>query len=306
MNRRQVFQTAALGAVAASTAAQSATSQGVTGSAVSAERKSFVRAKDGTNLYAQDWGAGRPVVLLAAWALDSAIWGEHIADLTMRGFRCVALDRRAHGRSEAPSGGYDVDTLADDVAALFEQRDLRDAVLVAYSMGTIEAVRYLTRHGTRRVGKLVLAAPTTPFLTKTEDNPDAVPAAAIEAQNTAIAKDFAKWIAENEPPFVMPDTIPETRAWIKAMMLSAPLPALLACRRTIAATDTRVELARLDLPTLIIQGNKDASAPLPLTGVKTAKLIKASRLVVYEDAPHGLVFTHRERLLNDVSAFIAE
>jgi non-heme chloroperoxidase len=305
MNRRQIFQTAALGVVAAGAATQSATSQSATSMTSSTERKSFITANDGTKLHVQDWGAGRPVVLLAAWAFNSAIWGEHIADLTMRGFRCVALDRRAHGRSEAPSGGYDVDTLADDVAALFEQRDLRDAVLVAYSMGTIEAVRYLTRHGTRRVSKLVLAAPTTPFLTKTADNPDAVPAAAIEAQNNAIAKDFAKWISENELPFVMPDTIPETRAWIKAMMLSGPLPALLACRRTISVTDTRVELARLDLPTLIVQGNKDASAPLPLTGVKTAKLVKASRLVVYDGAPHGLVFTHRERFLNDVSAFIA-
>jgi non-heme chloroperoxidase len=140
---------------------------------------------------------------------------------------------------------------------------------------------------------------------KTDDNPDAVPAAAIEAQDNAIAKDFAKWIAENEGPFMMPDTIPETRAWIKAMMLSGPLPALLACRRTIAATDTRAELARLDLPTLILQGNKDASAPLPLTGMKTAKLIKGSRLVVYEGAPHGIVLTHRERFLSDVAAFIA-
>ena len=303
MNRRQILQTAALGAVGA--AAQSATSQGVTSLTASAERKSFVTAQDGTKLYVQDWGTGRPVVLLAAWALHSVIWGEHIADLTTRGLRCVALDRRGHGRSEAPSGGYDADTLADDVAALFEERDLRDAVLVGYSMGSIEAVRYLTRHGTRRVAKLVLAAPTTPFLTRTADNPDAVPAAAIAAQNDAIAKDFAKWIAENEPPFVMPDTVPETRAWIKAMMLSASLPALLACRRTIAATDTRAELARLDLPTLVLQGNKDASAPLPLTGVKTAKLITGSRLLVYEGAPHGLVFTHRERFLGDVSAFIA-
>jgi non-heme chloroperoxidase len=305
MNRRQIFQTAALGAIAASGAPRSAISQNVRMTAASAERKSFIAAKDGTNLHLQDWGAGRPVVLLAAWALNSTMWGEHIVDLTTRGFRCVALDRRSHGRSDAPSSGYDVDTLADDVAALFEQRDLRDAVIVAYSMASIEAVRYLTRHGTGRVRKLVLAAPTTPFLTKTEDNPDAVPAAAIEAQNNAIAKDFAKWMAENEPPFVMPDTIPETRTWLKGMMLSVPLPALLACRRTISAADTRTELAKLDLPTLILQGDKDASAPLPLTGVKTAKLIKDSKLVVYEGAPHGLVLTHRERFLSDVAAFIA-
>jgi non-heme chloroperoxidase len=305
MNHRQIFQTAALGAVAAGVAPQSATSQGTANLPLPAKRKSFITAKDGANLHVQDWGTGRPVVLLAAWAFNSSIWGEHIADLTMRGFRCIALDRRGHGRSDAPSGGYDLDTLADDVAALFEQRDLRDAVLVAYSMGSIEAVRYLTRHGTRLVRKLVLVAPTTPLLRKTGDNPDAVPAPAIEAQDNAVAKDFAKWIAENEAPFVMPDTIPETRTWIKAMMLSLPLPVALACRRTISTADTRSELAKLDLPTLILQGNKDASAPLPLTGVKTAKLIKGSRLVVYDGAPHGLVLTHRERFLSDVIAFIA-
>jgi non-heme chloroperoxidase len=305
MNRRQIFQTVALGAVAAGTASQSTTAQNAADAVASAERKSFITAKDGTKLHVQDWGMGRPVVLLAAWAFHSGIWGEHIADLTTRGYRCLALDRRGHGRSEAPSGGYDLDTLADDVAALFEQRDLSDAVLVAYSMSSIEAVRYLTRHGTRRVGKLVLAAPTTPFVMKTEDNPDAVPAAVIEAQNQAIAKDFAKWIAENEAPFVMPDTIAETRAWLKAMMASLPLPVALACRRTIAFADTRAELAKLDLPTLILQGNKDASAPLALTGVKTAKLIKGSQLVVYEGAPHGLVLTHRERFLADVASFIA-
>ena len=198
-------------------------------------------------------------MLLAAWAFNSIIWGEHIADLMVRGFRRVTRDRRSHGRSDAASGGYDLDTLADDVAALFEQRDLGGTVIVTYSMGSIEAVRYLTRHGTRRVRKLVLAAPTTPFLTKTEDNSDAVPAAAMEAQNKAISKDFAKWAAENELPFVMPDTIPETRTWLSGMILSVPLPALLACRRTICAAE-RAELAELDLPTLILQGDKDASA----------------------------------------------
>jgi non-heme chloroperoxidase len=304
MNRRQIVQTAALGAVAAGVATRPSTSKDVAHAASSADRRSFITAKDGTNLHVQDWGKGRPVVLLAAWGFNSTIWGEHIADLTMRGFRCVALDRRGHGRSDAPSGGYDLDTLADDVAALFDHRDLRDAVIVAHSMGTIEAVRYLTRHGTHRVDKLVLTAPTTPFLMKTDDNPDAVPAAVIEAQDDSIAEDFAKWIAENEAPFVMPDTIPETRSWIRAMLLSVPLPILLACRRTIAAADMRAELAALDLPTLILQGNKDASSPLMLTGVKTAKLIRGSRLIAYDGAPHGLVLTHRARFLDDVTAFI--
>jgi non-heme chloroperoxidase len=303
VNRRQIVQTTAFGALAAARAPRSASAQ-ATDLTLSAERKTFVQAKDGTDLYVQDWGTGRPVVLLAAWAFNSTVWGEHVADLTIRGFRCVAFDRRGHGRSDAPSGGYDLDTLADDIAVLFEQRDLRDAIIVAHSMGSIEAVRYLTRHGTRRVGKLVLVAPTTPFLRQTDDNRDAIPVAAIGAQNKAIAQDFAKWIAENEASFFASDTIPETRVWIKSMMLSTSLPVALACRRTISAADTRGDLGKLDLPTLILQGSEDASAPLPLTGAKTAKLIKGSRLVVYEGARHALVLTHRARFLNDVTAFI--
>jgi non-heme chloroperoxidase len=302
MNRRQILHCTAAAALAATAASPPAT--GAT-RARQATRKPLVQAEDGTNLYVQDWGTGRPIVLLAAWTFNSAAWGEHIAALTAAGNRCVALDRRGHGRSDAPCGGYDVDTLANDVAAVFEQRDLKDAILIAHSMGTIEGVRYLARHGTARVSKLVLIAPTTPFLMKTEDNPDAVPVEFIEAQDGQIAQDFAKWMADNEAPFFAPDTIAETRNWIKAMMLSVPLAIALECRSTISATDTRRDLAQLDVPTLILQGDKDASAPLPLTGVKTAKLVKGSRLVVYEGAPHALVLTHRERLLSDISAFIA-
>src|SRR5262249_33770669 len=177
--------------------------------------------------------------------------------------------------------------------------------IVGFYMGSFEAFRYFSWYGSRGVRKFVLGAPPTPFLTKTDDNPDAVPAAAIELQDNAIAKHFAKWFAANEQQFVTSDTMSGTRTWLKTMMLSVPLPALLACRRTVSAADTRAELAKLDLPTLILQGDKDASAPMSLTGVKTAKLIKGSKLVVYEGAPHGLVFTHRARFLSDVAAFIA-
>jgi non-heme chloroperoxidase len=267
-------------------------------------RKPFVHAKDETNLYVQDWGSGRPVVFLSAWTFNSSVWGEYTNALTAAGHRCVALDRRGHGRSDAPCSGYDLDTLADDVRAVFEQRDLSDAILVAHSMGTIEAVRYLARHGAARVKKLVLIAPTTPFLKKTADNPDAIPVEFIEAQIRSIGDDFPKWVFENEGPFFTEATLAETRNWIKAMMLSVTLPIALECRRTIGVADTRPDLAALNVPTLIVQGDKDASAPLPLTGVRTQELISGSRLIVYEGAPHGLPLTHRERLLHDISSFI--
>jgi non-heme chloroperoxidase len=269
-----------------------------------AARPTHVTARDGTSLFVQDWGSGRPVVFLAAWTFDASIWGNYIVALNARGYRCVAPDRRGHGRSDMPMTGYDLETLTADVADVIEQRDLNDVTLVAYSMGSIEAVNYLARYGSNRISKLVLVAPTTPFLVQTEDNPDAVPKVMVDAQNEAIAKDFPKWLADNEAPFFLPDTPETTRAWIREMMLSVPLPVALACRKTISFADLRAASARIDLPTLIVQGDKDASAPLELSGAKTARLIKGGELRVYEGAPHGLPLTHSERLLADLLVFL--
>ncbi|WP_407152264.1 alpha/beta fold hydrolase [Bradyrhizobium sp. ORS 86] len=294
MNRRTVLEATLPGSVLA-------------GSPQAAElRSSQVTAKDGTSLFVQDWGSGRPVLLLAAWTFNSTIWGHHIVALNARGYRCVAPDRRGHGRSDMPAMGYDLDTLTDDVAAVIEQCDLNDVTLVAYSMGSIEAVNYLARYGSARIARLVLVAPTTPFLMQTEDNPDAVPRAAIDAQLAEIAQDYPGWLAANEAPFFMPDTPEVTRAWIREMMLNVPLPVVLGCRKTIAFADLRAAAAGIDRPTLIVQGNKDASAPLELTGAKTAKLIKGSRLNVYDGAPHALPLTHGARLVSDLLAFMAD
>jgi non-heme chloroperoxidase len=299
MNRRTVLEATLLGtALAAAAPAAAQTS-------VTRTRPARVTAKDGTSLFVQDWGSGRPVLLLAAWTFNSSAWGSHIVALNEKGYRCVAPDRRGHGRSELPSAGYDLDTLTDDVAAVIEQCHLRDVTLVAHSMGSIEAVNYLARHGSDRIARLVLVAPTTPFLVRTEDNPDAVPKPMIEAQNEAIARDFPRWMAANEAPFFLPDTPEVTRAWIREMMLSVPLPVALACRKTISFADLRAAVAAIDRPTLILHGDRDASAPLPLTGAKTAGLIKGSRLTVYEGAPHALPLTHSERMLSDLLAFMA-
>jgi non-heme chloroperoxidase len=267
-------------------------------------RQPHVTARDGTSLFVQDWGSGRPVVFLSAWTFDASIWGSYIVALNARGYRCVAPDRRGHGRSDMPMTGYDLETLTADVADVIEQRDLNGVTLVAYSMGSIEAVNYLARCGSDRVSKLVLVAPTTPFLVQTDDNPDAVPKVAVDAQNDEIARNYPKWLAENEAPFFVPDTPQIVRSWIMDMMLSVPLPVALACRKTISFADLRAAAARIDLPTLIVQGDKDASAPLELTGAKTAKLIKGSELKTYEGAPHGLPLTHSERLLTDLLAFL--
>lgn len=300
MNPRTVLETTSLGtafAAAAPVASASLAQQNA--------RPPYVTARDGTKLFVQDWGSGRPVLLLSAWTFNASIWGSHIAALNAKGFRCVAPDRRGHGRSEMPSTGYDLDTLTDDLAAVMEARDLRDVTVVGFSMGTNEAVNYLARYGSERIARLLLVSPTTPFLVQTEDNPDGVPKAMIEADQVAIARDFPKWIAANEAPFFTAETPEITRTWIREMMLSVPLPVALACRKSMAFADLRPAAAGIDRPTLIVHGDKDASAPLPLTGAKTAQLIKGSKLTVYEGAPHPLPLTHGERLLADMLAFMS-
>lgn len=299
MNRRNVLEATLLGTALAAVSGASAPA------AQQTARSPYVTAKDGTRLFVQDWGNGKPVLLLTAWTFDGTTWGSQIEALTAKGFRCVALDRRGHGRSEMPSAGYDLETLTDDVASVIEARDLRDVALVGFSMGSVEAVNYLGRYGSDRIARLVLVAPTTPFLVKTADNPDALPKAMIEADQAAVARDFVKWISANEAPFFMPETPEITRTWIRQMMLSVPLPVAMACRKSMAFADLRAAAAGIDRPTLILQGDKDASAPLPLTGAKTAKLIKGSKLTVYEGAPHPLPLTHGERLIADMLAFMS-
>lgn len=269
-------------------------------------KASYFTAIDGTRLYFQDWGTGRPIVFLSSWTFDSTVWGEHIVGLVQAGFRCIAPDRRGHGRSDAPSHGYDLDTLAGDVAALLDELDIQDAVLVCHSMGSVEALRYLECYGSARVAKLMLVAPTTPCLVRSEDNPDGVPIEMINGQLNQIGANFAQWIKDNEPPFFLPETPDEIRRWVKSMMLSIPVPIALECRRTISTADTRAIARTIDIPTIVIHGDRDASAPIAITGAKTASLIKNSRLVVYEGAPHALNFTHRERLLADIASFSAD
>jgi non-heme chloroperoxidase len=263
----------------------------------------YVTSEDGTRLFVHDWGAGRPILFLSAWTLQSNVWGSHIATLTDRGFRCVALDRRGHGRSEAPSYGYDLNTLADDVGAVIEQKSLKDVTLVAHSMGSAEAVRYCARHGMDRVTRLMLAAPVTPSPMQGPDNPDGVPIEAIQAQRDAVTASFPAWISENEAPFFTPETDSETRRWIKNMMLSVSVPVAIACSKTMVASDTRGDLGKITRPTLIVHGDKDASAPLSLTGAKAARLIPDCKLTVYPGAPHALILTHKERFLADLLAF---
>ena len=263
-----------------------------------------ITAADGTHLRHQDWGEGRPVVFLAGWALPLEAWDLQRAALAARGLRCIAYDRRGHGRSDAPSGGYDYDTLADDLAAVLDQLDLRDVVLVGHSMAGGEIVRYFSRHGGARVSKVMFLAPMNPCPAKRPDNPDGFPAEAFEQFRQAyFLTDFPKWLDDNTAPFVTPQTSPGMIAWVKGLMLTTSLQAVVACNRTATEADLRAEIPNIKAPILIVQGDKDASTPLEVSGRRYAALNPAARLVVYEGAPHGLMFTHTRRLNADIAAF---
>jgi non-heme chloroperoxidase len=264
-----------------------------------------VATRDGARLFVRDWGAGEPVVFLAGWSLPSDMWAYQMAPLCDAGFRCIAYDRRGHGRSEDPGRGYDYDTLADDLGQVLDRLDLRGVTLVAHSMSGGEAVRYLSRHGKAgRVKKVLFLAPTLPFLTQTPDNPMGVPAAALDQVRNTFMADFPKWIEDNSAPFVLPQTSDPMRTWIKAMMLQTSMKAVLDCNRAMVAADFRPELARLAVPSLVIHGDKDASAPLEITGKRAAALIPGGQLKIYEGAPHGLFVTHASQLNADIEAFV--
>jgi non-heme chloroperoxidase len=268
----------------------------------------YFQATDGTTLHYLDHGDGPPVVLLASQGLSSSMWQHLIIRLTDRGFRCVALDRRGHGRSDDPGQGYDFDTFADDVSQLLTRLDLREVTLVGHSVGGAEAAHYLARHGAGRVTRLVLASAILPFLARTDDNPDGIDRGAIASVWKAWQSDWPRWIGENTPPFFGAgrpgsSVSAEMVSFGVNDMLQTSLPALLQCSRAAFSTDFRAELRQLSVPTLLIHGTADASAPLEITGAKTAALIPNARLEIYQDAPHGLVVTHLDRLEADILSF---
>jgi non-heme chloroperoxidase len=266
-------------------------------------RSNRVTSADGTQLYCRSYGEGPTVVLTAGWSLPSDMWSYQIVPLAARGLRCVVYDRRGHGRSDDSGHGHDYDTLADDLEAVMSAMDVRDATLVGYSFGSGECVRYLARHGSRRVARLMLLAPSTPCLALSADNPTGVDPLVFEQLRQAMASDYPKWVDDNEEPFVLPATSSGMRQWLKSLMLQSSLPALLACNRIMTSTDFRAELRALDLPVSIVQGDHDASLPLALTGRPSAAFIRDARLTVYEGAPHGLFLTHTDRLNDDIAAF---
>ncbi|WP_236600592.1 alpha/beta fold hydrolase [Ktedonobacter sp. SOSP1-85] len=253
-----------------------------------------------------------PVVFLSSWAASSPMWEYQMLPLSERGLRCIAYDRRGHGRSDDPGRGYDFDTLADDLAELLTQLDLRGVTLVGHSMGCAEIARYLSRHGTSRIARAVLIGTTTPFLLQTPDNPAGVPKHLFEANTAILLADRQRYFASGMIKFFglgrswpAPENVsPEVMQWALRLTDECSPKAILACRRAIDETDFRSDLRAFTIPTLILHGDNDQSTPLQRCGRRTAQAIPHSQLNVYEGAAHGLFLTHKERVNDDLLAFI--
>lgn len=307
MQRRALFgsmMSAAAGAVLSD--GQGAAAASARGPAVVDGRaRHFLDAGDGTSLFFKDWGSGPPVVFVSAWGLNADAWVYEMTYLAGQGLRCVAYDRRGHGRSTQPGRGYDFDTLADDLSVLLEDLDLRDVMLVGHSMGCVEVVRYLARYGASRVARAVLVSTVTPCTLKTAENPDGVERAVLEAGREGLRRDFPRTVDEAAPGFFgsANPVSSATRSWWTGMILQCSLPALLELHRAFTEADFRPELRAIPVPTLLVHGDSDVSTPLDRTGRRSAALIPRSRLQVYPGAAHGLPLTHVDRLNADLLAF---
>jgi non-heme chloroperoxidase len=267
----------------------------------------MIEARDGTRIHFRDWGAGRPIVFVAPWGLCSDWWDIPVITLSERGWRCVAFDRRGHGRSDDPCRGYDFDTLADDIAAVMDALDLQDVVLVGHSMGGAEVVRYVTRHRSHRVSRVVLIAPTTPFTMKTDDNPGGAPREALEKTRESLKHDLPHLVAEAAPDFfgVPKNSVSiETMNWWSRQFLDrVSIRVLSELYKVMTETDFRPEIRTIKTPTLILHGDIDKSAPLESTGRPTHELIAGSWFLVYENAAHALPYTHTDRMLAEIIEF---
>ena len=263
-----------------------------------------IQTRDGIGLFHREWGSGRPLLFVHSLALTSTMWSYQEAFLGDHGLRCVSYDRRGHGRSDAPAHGYDLNTLADDLSAVVDGLDLRDVVLVGHSMGCGEIIRYIGRHGTGRVAKVVLLAPQTPYILQTADNPYGAPPAYFDQVRAAWATDYPKWVQDNKLPFFTGETSAQMMEWMQTEMLRSHVPITIACSRAYVETDLRPDLAKVDKSVLILQGDKDVSAPLEMTGRRTAAGIRGAVLKVYPGAPHGLFLTHMDQVNRDILEFV--
>lgn len=271
---------------------------------------SMMTTKDGTQIYYKDWGAGPPIVFSHGWPLSSDSWEAQMLFLASNGYRCIAHDRRGHGRSSQPWHGNEMDTFADDLAELMEQLDLTGAVLIGFSMGGGEVARYIGRHGTKRLVKAVLISAVPPLMLRTAANPAGLPLEkfdAIRQGSIADRSQFYKELASgpffgaNRPGATVSQGMIDS-FWLQGMQAGAKNT--FDCIKAFSETDFTADLKKFDVPTLIIHGDDDQIVPIGAAALRSAELVKRATLKIYAGAPHGLTYTHQAQLNADLLAFL--
>jgi non-heme chloroperoxidase len=270
-----------------------------------------IKTKDGTRIYYKDWGDGQPIVFSHGWPLSSDAFEDQMFFLASRGYRCIAHDRRGHGRSSQPFDGNDMDSYADDLAALVKSLDLRKAIHVGHSTGGGEVARYIGRHGTKRVAKAVLIGAVPPLMVKTEANPDGTPIKAFDDLRAAVLADRSKLFQDlslpfygyNRPGAKVSEGVRQS-FWLQGMM--AGMPASYFCIKAFSETDLTDDLKAFDVPTLILHGDDDQIVPIKAAAMQSSKLVKDAQLKVYQGGAHGMCTTQKDEVNADLLAFIEQ
>jgi non-heme chloroperoxidase len=268
-----------------------------------------ITVSDGTQIYYKDWGQGQPVVFSHGWPLSADAWEDQMVFLGQRGCRCIAHDRRGHGRSSQPWHGNEMDTYADDLAALVESLDLHDAIHVGHSTGGGEVARYIGRHGTTRVAKAVLIGAVTPLMLKTAANPGGTPMEAFDGIRAGVLADRSQFFKDVTVPFYGANR-PGAKVsqgvrdafWMQGMM--AGFKGVIDCIKAFSETDFTDDLKKIDVPTLIMHGDDDQIVPIGASAMQAAKLVKGSMLKVYPGFSHGMCTVNKDQINADLLAFI--
>jgi non-heme chloroperoxidase len=270
-----------------------------------------ITVKDGTEIYYKDWGKGQPIVFSHGWPLSADAWEDQMIFLAARGYRCIAHDRRGNGRSGQPWDGNDMDTYADDLAELVATLDLRDAIHVGHSTGGGEVTRYIGRHGTKRVAKAVLIGAIPPLMLKTASNPGGLPLAAFDQIRAGVLADRSQFFKELSLPFYGANRAGAKVSqglrdsfWMQGML--AGHKAVYDCIKAFSETDLTEDLKKFDIPTLILHGDDDQIVPIGASALLSSKIVKGATLKIYPGAPHGMCSTMKDRVNEELHAFIGQ